>query len=219
MSRRVLVILSGCGFMDGAEIHESVAALLALSQEGALVTCAAPDISQSRVVDHAKGRPVRETRSVLSEAARIARGDIRGLSELRATEYDALVFPGGRGAAANLSSWATEGPLCSVENDTQRLIQEFYSAGKPICAICIAPTLLARVLGSYHPRITIGDDPSTARGIEATGAVHVVCAVTEPCVDATHKLVTVAAYMYGEAPLRDVALGIANAVRATLSLA
>jgi enhancing lycopene biosynthesis protein 2 len=105
-----------------------------------------------------------------------------------------------------------------VENDTRRLIETFYAAGKPICAICIAPTLLARVLGPRHPRLTIGRDPATSRAIEATGAIHVDCAVDEPCVDDQHRLVTVGAYMFGDAPLAAVAEGIARAVRACLAM-
>ena len=41
-------------------------------------------------------------RNVLVESARIARGNISPLSTLSATSYDAVVFPGGFGAAKNL---------------------------------------------------------------------------------------------------------------------
>jgi enhancing lycopene biosynthesis protein 2 len=216
MASKVVVVLSGCGVFDGTEIHEAVITLLTLSQEGAEVQCAAPDISLD-VVDHAAGEPTDQQRSVLVEAARIARGAIVPLSEIQPSEHDALFFPGGFGAAKNLTSFAFDGAACSIEPEVERVVQGFHAAGKPIGAVCIAPAVLARALGSHHPQLTIGTDPGTAQALEAMGATHHARPVTDCLVDPANRLVTAPAYML-EAPMSDIAKGIAAAVRATLAL-
>ncbi len=217
MAAKALVVFSGCGVFDGTEIHEAVVMLLTLSQQGVEVQCAAPDIPQVAVVDHAKGQEADQQRQVLGESARIARGEILPLAEARAQDYDALFFPGGFGAARNLTSFAADGPSCSIDPDVQRVVREFHAAGKPICAVCIAPAVLARALGQASPLLTIGDDAATAAALEAMGARHQACVVTECVTDADNKIVTAPAYML-PAPLRDVARGVAAAVEATLSL-
>ncbi len=216
MASKVLVVLSGCGVFDGSEIHEAVITLLTLSQEGAQVQCAAPELEHP-VVDHLAGQPADETRSVLVESARIARGAIVPLSSVDPAAYDALFFPGGFGAAKNLTSFAFDGPECSIEPEVLRVVQGFHALGKPIGAVCIAPAVLARALGEHSPKLTIGNDPGTAQALEALGAEHHVRPVTDCLVDPANKLVTAPAYML-DAPLADIALGIAAAVRATLAL-
>jgi enhancing lycopene biosynthesis protein 2 len=216
MARKVVVVLSGCGVFDGSEIHEAVITLLTLSREGAEVQCAAPDVTFDEV-DHLAGQPTGATRSALVEAARIARGEIVPLSEIQPADHDALFFPGGFGAAKNLSSFAVDGPGCTVEPEVLRVIRGFHAAGKPIGAVCIAPALLAAALGQHGAKLTIGDDPGTAAALEAMGAEHHARPVTDCLVDPANKLVTAPAYML-EAPLRDVAKGISAAVRATLAL-
>jgi enhancing lycopene biosynthesis protein 2 len=216
MAPKVAVVLSGCGVFDGTEIHEAVVTLLTLSQEGAAVQCAAPQIELD-VVDHLAGQPAQQRRSVLVESARIARGAIVPLASIQAQDYDALFFPGGFGAAKNLSSFAFDGADCSIEPEVERVIQAFHAAGKPIGAVCIAPALLARALGEHRPRLTIGADPGTAAAIEAMGAEHHERPVQDCLVDPANKLVTAPAYML-EAPLAEIAAGIAAAVRATLAL-
>lgn len=213
--RKVVVVLSGCGFRDGSEIHESVVTLLALSREGAEVQCAAPDKDQASVVDHYTGKTTGETRNVLTEAARIARGKVRPLSEIRAADYDAIFLPGGFGAASNLSSFAADGADAMVEPQLARLLQDFHAAGKPIGAVCIAPAVVAAALRGGT--LTIGHDAGTAARLEAMGATHQTCPVTEAVVDRDNRIVTAPAYMES-APLRDIATGIEKAVHATLEL-
>ncbi len=213
---RVCVILSGCGVFDGTEIHEAVIALLALDRAGATVTCAAPDRPQLHVIDHLRGA-VDEgaTRNVLVESARIARGQIRALSEISVDDHDAVFLPGGFGAAKNLTTFATEGAAGSADPELVRVLRAFRAAGKPIGAVCIAPAALVLALG--EGTVTIGSDADTAAAIEAAGGHHVSCPVTEAHVDAERRLVTAPAYMV-DARISEVAQGIEKAVAATLDL-
>lgn len=216
---RVAVVLSGCGVYDGSEIHEGVSVLLHLSRLGAAYACFAPDTDQHHVVNHLTGEPVDgERRNVLVEAARIARSDIAPLSDLNADGFDAVIVPGGFGAAKNLSTFAFEGAGCSVEGDLERVLRGFCDAGKPIGMCCIAPTIAARVFGNGCT-VTIGDDAGTAEAIGAMGATHENRGVTETCVDPVHRLVTSPAYMYGDAPIHEVYDGIGAMVEQTLALA
>lgn len=218
MAIRVGVILSGCGFQDGAEIHESVLTLLALDRAGAEVHCFAPDMAQAQVVNHLTGETTGETRNVLVESARIARGEIRDVSEADAGALDAIILPGGFGAALNLSTFATEGADATVHGDVARLVGEMYERRKPIGAICIAPGLIARALGSKAPTLTIGTDEGTAAVIEACGAKHQACPVESHVVDEAHKIVSTPAYMLGPG-IKDVAAGIERCVADVLRLA
>jgi enhancing lycopene biosynthesis protein 2 len=218
MAIKVGVILSGCGFQDGAEIHESVLSLLALDRAGAEVACFAPDVPQARVVNHLTGESVEESRNVLVESARIARGEIDDLANCRVETLDAFVLPGGFGAALNLCTFATEGAEASVHPEVARVIREAHAAGKPIGAICIAPGLIARVLGEAAPFLTIGNDAGTAEVIEACGAKHQACPVDDFVVDEANKIVSTPAYMLGPT-IRHVAAGIEQCVTEVLRLA
>jgi len=219
MATKVGVILSGCGVYDGAEIHESVVTLLALDRKGAEVVICAPDVPQMHVINHLTGKPVKgETRNVLIESARIARGAIKDVAKVRADELDALILPGGFGAAKNLCDFAVKGPSCSVNPDVARLVREVHAQGKPIAAVCIAPVLLAKVLGDESPELTIGTDASTAGALKKLGATHVSCPVTEMVVDRERKLVTSPAYMLATR-ISEAAEGIEKAVDALLELA
>ncbi len=215
---RVGVILSGCGFKDGSEIHESVLTLLALDRAGADVLCFAPDIAQAKVVNHLTGEETGETRSVLVESARIARGEIRDVKEADAAALDALILPGGFGAAMNLCDFAVKGAEADVNDDVARLVRAVHAAGKPIGAICIAPALIARVLGKDGPTLTIGTDAGTAAALEACGAHHQACPVDEMVVDTEQRIVTTPAYMLGPT-IKDVAAGIERCVDEVIKLA
>lgn len=216
---RIGVLLSGCGFMDGAEVHESVLTLLALDQRGATAVCCAPDIEQARVIDHLTKKPAGERRNVLHESARIARGQIVDVRKVKPADLDALILPGGFGAAVNLCGFAEEGAACSVNADVERLVAEMLKARKPIGAICIAPALLARIAGEHGVKavLTIGNDAATAKAITAMGCVHEDCAVTEFSVDAANKIVSTPAYMLGKGPA-EVFEGIRKLVDRVLAL-
>lgn len=221
--KRVAVVLSGCGFKDGTEITEAVSALIALSEMGAETRCFSLD-QPFTVTPHAGGSApsadasAGEKRNILVESARIARGKIQDIRELREKDFDALVFPGGFGAALHLSNWAAAGANATVHPEVVRVITEFHKAGKPIGALCIAPTLLAKVLGSEGVNITIGDDLATAKEIEKTGAQHVNCAVTDYVSDRDHKVLTTPAYMY-EAKPHEVFTGIRKVIRELVEMA
>ncbi len=195
---KIGVVLSGCGVMDGAEIHESVLTLLALSQAGAEAVCMAPDADQHHVINHLTGKEVNEKRNVLVESARIARGKIKDVKAVRAADIDALIFPGGYGAAKNLCTFAFDGPDCKVHPEVARLAQEVHKAGKPIGAICIAPALMAKIFQGDAVRLTLGTDAETAGAVKKMGQQHVDCGVRETCVDKDKKIVSTPAYMLAQ---------------------
>ncbi len=212
------VLLSGCGVYDGSEIHEAVLTLLSLDRAGAEILCMAPDMEQNDVMNHLTGQPMKEKRNVLVESARIARGDIRNIREVKASDIDGLILPGGLGATKNLSNFAFKRDDAEVQPDVKRLLVEMVQAGKPIGAICIAPATLTKALSGYDPEVTIGNDPATAEAIEAMGGKHHTAGVEDICVDLRNKLVTTPAYMLGPG-IRDVASGIEKLVLKVLELA
>ena len=195
--RKVAVILSGCGVYDGSEIHEACAALLALHRHGAEAVIGAPDAPQMHVVDHLSGEPeAAATRNVLREAARIARGAVTPLADMDATAVDAVLLPGGFGAAKNLCDFAVAGDACTVHPDVDAFLKAAHAAGKPIGAMCIAPVILAKCFGpDLSPRVTIGNDPATAELVTKMGARHVDCDAAGTVVDAENRMATTPAYM------------------------
>ena len=215
---RVGVVLSGCGVYDGAEIHEATLTLFFLDRAGAEIICMAPNVDQMDVVDHIKGEATGEKRNVLVEASRIARGVIKDIKDVKAGDIDALVFPGGFGAAKNLCNFAVKGADCTVNPGVEKLIKEMHSAKKPIGFICIAPVIAAKVLGSFNPQLTIGNDKGTAEAIEKMGGKHVVSPVENAVVDQKNKIVTTPAYMLGP-NISKVALGIEKVINEVLKLA
>lgn len=217
--KRVGVVLSGCGFLDGAEIHEATCTLLSLDRREAKLVALAPDVEQMHVVDHLKGAPAEgEQRRVLAEAARIVRGQIAELSSVRAEDLDALVFPGGYGAAKNLCTFAVEGRNMRVLPAVERLARDMRAAGKPQGYICIAPVIAARLFGSEKVTVTIGNDRETAAAMESWGARHVDCRVEEIAVDQRLKIASTPAYMLGPW-IAPVAAGIDKLVSAVLEMA
>jgi enhancing lycopene biosynthesis protein 2 len=220
MSKRVGVVLSGCGVSDGSEIHEAVSILAALDKRAAEIICMAPNIPQAAVINHLTHRPEGSPRNVLTEAARIARGKARDLAGVRATELDALIFPGGFGVARNLCSYAADGPHCRVIPELAKLMLEMHEAGKPIGLACIAPVLAAAVFGSkgLEPTVTIGTDAETAAAIEAMGGRHQKKGPTEVCIDRANKLVTTPCYMTATGPW-EVFQGADRLVEELLKLA
>lgn len=217
--KRVGVVLAGCGFLDGAEIHEATCTLLSLDRRGATLVAAAPDVEQMHVVDHLRQAPAEgEQRNVLAESARIVRGKIRDLAELSANDVDALVFPGGFGAAKNLCSFAVEGRGMRVLPEVERIVREMRAASKPMGFICISPVIAARLLGGEGVKVTIGNDADTAAAIASWGARHVECKVDEIAIDERLKVVSTPAYMLGPW-IGAVATGIDKLVSAVLELA
>jgi enhancing lycopene biosynthesis protein 2 len=215
--KKIGVVLSGCGVRDGSEIHEAVLTLLAIDRNGGKAVCHPPDVELNEV-DHLAMQETVAKRNVLVESARIARGEISDLKKVSAADLDALVFPGGFGAAKNLCSFATQGDKGSVQPDVLRLIREMATAKKPICAICIAPAVLALALGKdLSPQLTIGNDQGTAQAIAATGSRHVDCAVNDCLVDREHLIVTTPAYMLA-GRISEAAEGIEKAIKATMEL-
>ncbi len=216
MSKKVAVILSGCGFLDGAEIRESVLTLLHLDAAGAEVTIFAPNKKQHHVVNHLDSNEAGEERNILEEAARIARCKVSPLTELNANDFEALFIPGGFGVAKNLCSFAFDGSGASIDETVQKVINDFYTSQKAIGALCIAPALLALCLGDKGIKVTIGNDEGTAKEIEKIGAKHIECKASDCVVDTDHRIVTTPAYMYDSEKLHHINQGIEKCVRKTL---
>ena len=213
--KTIAVILSGCGNQDGAEIHESVMTLWAINRHGADYQCFAPNIPQHHVLNFITGQEMDETRNVLVESARIARGNIRDLVEYNAADFDALVIPGGLGVAKNLSTFAFDGPHCFVNEAVERAVRDTADRGKPIGALCIAPAIIAKILGDVE--VTIGHDPGTAEAVVQMGARHSQTTHGEIVVDRQRKVVTTPCYML-DARVDQIGEGAENLVTAVLEM-
>lgn len=210
--KKVGVLLSGCGVFDGAEIQETVLTLLALERAGVEAVCMAPNKDQYHVINHLTGATVDERRNVLVESARICRGEIEDLAGMGAKDMDALIVPGGFGAAKNLSTFAVDGAKAEIDPEVKRLIREVYEAKKPIGLVCIAPAVGAQALGDVGVEVTIGNDAGAAEGIETFGARHVVCGVTDIHIDEERKVISTPGYMLGQR-IGEVATGIDKLVK------
>jgi enhancing lycopene biosynthesis protein 2 len=217
MSKKVGVMLSGCGVFDGSEIHEAVLTLLALDRAGVETVCMAPDMDQIHVINHLTQEQTKEKRNVLVESARIARGKIKNLKDVKASDLDALIMPGGMGAAKNLSTFAMHGTDAQVNPEVKRILNEMVSAGKPVGAICIAPATLTKALSDKKPQVTIGDDLNTAQAIEKMGGGHKNCTVDMIHVDENNNIVTTPAYMLGPG-IKDIAVGIEKLINKVVSM-
>ena len=218
--KKIGVVLSGCGVYDGAEIHEAVITLLAIDRAGAKSVCMAPDIDQIHVINHHNGEEmVGEKRNVLVESARIARGEIRDINAIKADDIDALVFPGGFGAAKNLSNFAEKGDECDVHPDVIRLVKEFVAKQKPQAALCIAPAMMAKIYESesVKPTLTIGNDKDGISMIESMGSQHQECVATDFVFDEKNKIVSTPAYMVGKS-ISEVAEGIEKTINKLVNM-
>jgi len=216
--KKVAVILSGCGVFDGAEIHESVLVLLALDRANAQIVCAAPDVAQHHVVNHLTRQPVPgERRNVLVESARIARGNVIPLSQFKVKDVDAVILPGGFGAAKNLCSFALAGEQFDVNPEVARVLQEAHQAGKPLGFVCIAPAIAASLFGREQVEFTIGNDAGTAKTLQASGAHHVNCTVHNVVIDRRLKVVTTPAYMLASR-ITEAEAGINKLVQTVLEM-
>ena len=213
---KIGIVLSGCGVNDGSEIHESVITMLELDKAGAEMIVMAPNIDQLHVINHATGEEMDDSRNVLIESARISRGKIEDIAGITSKDLDALIFPGGFGVAKNLSDYAMAGVECSVNPDVLRLSREVHNEGKPIGVICIAPTIMAKILAG-ETELTIGFDEQIASDIDAMGAKHMLCPVDEIIVDKEKKIVSTPAYMEANS-MKEVAYGIEKLVAEILTM-
>jgi enhancing lycopene biosynthesis protein 2 len=213
--KKFAVVLSGSGVYDGAEIHEATMTLYAIMKNGGEYEIFAPDIPQHHVINHITGEEMKETRNVLIESARIARGNIKDLKDFDANNFDAIIYPGGFGVAKNLSSFAFDGADCSVNAEVEKSILAMVKAGKPIGALCISPAVMAKVLQGAE--LTIGSDKGTAEAIEKMGATHKTTTHGEVVVDEGFKLVTTPCYML-DATILDIADGANNVIKTMMEM-
>jgi enhancing lycopene biosynthesis protein 2 len=223
MSKKIAVILSGCGVFDGSEIQEVVFTLLAIAENGGTYQCFAPDMQQHHVLNHITGEEMPETRNVLIESARIARGQILSLKTFRAENFDGLVIPGGFGAAKNLTQWAFKGPEGEIQEDVKRSIATMVAAQRPVVGLCMGPTVIAKALeGSLvKPHLTVGTDkdPSPyeisaiSTGMGKTGAVAEMKTIDEILIDSDNKIITAPCYMM-EADIVQVKKNVEQAIKA-----
>ncbi|MDO8954029.1 MAG: isoprenoid biosynthesis glyoxalase ElbB [Gammaproteobacteria bacterium] len=217
MMKKIAVVLAGCGQMDGSEIHEATLTLLALAQNGASYEGLAPNRDQYEVFNHYAQKPEAGTRNILVEAARIMRGNVKVLDQAKVEDYDAVIFPGGNGAAKNLFDLAIRGQDYKVEPDILKFAKAFQATGKPMGFICISPMMIPFIYPA-GAKMTIGNDSATAKMAKAHGAIHVNCPVDDIVVDARYKLVSTPAYMLGPT-IADVQKGIEKLVKKVLEFA
>ena len=213
--KKIALILSGCGVYDGSEIHEATLSMLAIAKAGAGYYLFAPDIPQHHVVNHLTGEETTESRNVLVESARIARGNIKPLTAYNANDFDALLLPGGFGVAKNLCSIAFDGAQATVDPSVEKAIRQTHEAGKPIGALCIAPALIARLIN--RAEVTIGNDKGTAQTIEQMGGMHIETTHGEVIVDKKNRLATTPCYML-DANIAQIDEGARNIVEALLKM-
>ena len=214
-NKQFAVVLSGSGVYDGSEIHEATLTMLAIDKYGGTYKCFAPNVNQYHVINHLTGDEMDETRNVLVESARIARGNIRPLSEFKAADFDALIFPGGFGVAKNLSTFAFKGADCSVNSNVNKVVVDMVEAKKPIGALCIAPAIIVRILKGAS--VTIGNDKSTIDAIELMGGKHTIKTHGDVTVDEAYKLVTTPCYMLN-ATISQIAEGADNVVKTIIGM-
>ncbi len=215
--KKIGVLLSGCGVFDGTEIHESVLTLLFIDQAGAEAVCFAPDIPQAQVINHLTQQEETETRNVLVESARIARGEIQNINDVDVAQLDAVILPGGFGAAKNLSEFAFKGPQGEVNKDVAALLEKVIEAKKPLGALCIAPATVGMALKDRSPELTIGSEEGIIGALESIGVKHALCKVDEIAVDEKNLIVTSPAYMIGPG-IADVAKGIKKLVEKVMEM-
>lgn len=195
MTKQVAVVLAGCGVFDGSEIYETTLTLLRLDQLGIGYRCFAPDVAQHHVINHLDQTPVEgESRNVLQESARLARGDISPITELDSDAFDAVIVPGGFGVAKNLSDFDMQSDNMQVLESVKEALAGFKEDAKPIGLMCIAPVMVPRLLGDGIS-VTIGHDPGVSGAISAMGGLHRSCGVEDIVVDHEHRVVTTPAYM------------------------
>lgn len=216
---KIAVILSGCGYLDGAEIRESVLSLLYLDIAGADVSIFAPNTTQYHTINHLNGEECTEPRNILQEAARIARGDVQPLDTLNPNEFDGLILPGGFGVAKNLSNFALNGENITIDSTADTIINAFHNASKPIGAICIAPVIIAASLKNKAITLTIGTDEGCAQAITNFGNRHQICPVDQAVTDTQHQIASCPAYMMDDAPVKDVAKGIEQVIQSVITMA
>lgn len=220
MSKKILVVLAGCGAKDGAEIHESVLTLLAIDKAGAKYQCAAPNKKQHHVMNFIDDSEMNEERNVMIESARIARGKIKDLSTITMKDYDAVIFPGGFGVAKNLCSFAFDGAQASIDPEAKRIIQEAYELRKPIGAICVSPALIALALAEKNPDITLtlGTDPGPNGVLKAIGVKSKECLTTSFVRDDENLIASSPAYMHGNSRISELEQGISQCVKAVIEM-
>ena len=211
------IVLSGCGRADGSEIHEATCAMLAIDCLGATYQCFAPNIKQAVVINHLSSQKMNEERNVLVESARLARGNILDLKDYNPSDFDGIIFPGGLGAVTNWCDFSLSGVECDVDFGVRKAIIQSYDKGVVIGAMCIAPVLIAKVLGSKGVHVTIGNDKNVEAAIVRTGAVMEEKNVTEVCVDEKNRIVTTPAYMLAHS-IKEVCEGADNMIKAMVSL-
>ena len=212
---------------DGAEIHEAVMTLLSIEEIGAQAICIAVDKDQYHVVNHTNGEEMNESRNMLVEAARIARGDIHNINSIDPVDIDALVIPGGFGSAKNLTNWAFNGPDGDILPEVKLLLINMMNVGKPIAALCVSPVVLAKALegSDIKPTLTIGTDKEESPydiagftgGLEKTGMATEMKSVREISVDRENKIVTAPCYMM-DANILDIRKNVRSAIEALRDL-
>lgn len=216
--KKIAIILSGCGNKDGSEITETVLLNLALHQLGANTEFFAPDFEYT-AVNYLNNETTQQINNALSESAKIARGQIKNVNTLIAENFDALVFPGGLGAARNLSNWTTDKIKGELKPEIKNIILNFHKLNKPMGAICIAPVLFLLAFKKSQLTLTLGQNNELAKLVESSGHFHELCPSTDYITDRDFKLITTPAFMNENATLPEIFKGISGLAKELVEMA
>jgi len=224
---KIGILLSGCGVNDGSEIQEAVLTMLAIKEAGHDYQCISVDKNQHHVTNHVTGKEMKESRNMLVESARIARGDIKNINEIDGFDIDGLVIPGGFGSAINFTTWGLSGPDSEILPEVKLFLVNLINVGKPICALCVSPVVVAKALegSDIHPSLTLGTDKEKSpydinsfhSGIEKTGAIAETKSIREITIDKKNRIVSAPCYMM-DATIVEIRDNIKQAVEAMISL-
>ena len=195
MSKKVAIILSGCGGLDGSEIGETICSILALEGGGFSWKAFSMDKLQKKVISALSMKEMNEKRNMMEESARITHGKIEDISKLEVNEFDVLWLPGGYGMVCSFSDIGEKGENGSVSSEISTVIKKFHEQKKIIVGICIAPSVIAKSLEKVQLTITLGEAENFYSLLKRLGHNPKKVTSSEFIYDKEHKIYSTPAYM------------------------
>ena len=193
--KKTAIILSGCGQVDGSETHETILTILALEQHNLDWEGLAPSGLQTEVYDHYTNTKENiSPSSMITEAARLVRGNITIINAVNASDYAAVIIPGGAGVIKNLSNYSTAGINFTIHPELLAFMATIVRLQIPAGFICIAPILIPKLYGN-KPKLTIGSNVELAAKIVQIGGEHCDCLANDIVIDHAQKIVSTPANM------------------------
>jgi putative intracellular protease/amidase len=136
--------LGNTGRKTGFWLEEFCAPYYTFIDAGARVTVASPKGGQPPLdpkSDEPGGQTDLTRRFKTDSKAQAVLAHTKKLSDMKAQDYDAVFYPGGHGPMWDLA----EDPI------SNKLIESFYNAGKPVAAVCHAPAVLHHSMFKGQP--------------------------------------------------------------------